>query len=119
MNPGYAVIGIYLTGENRPSLMSAKGRVIVFDTPQMAIEFMPLLGGGRITRWSEDGETAFWSPLDLRGVNRAAVLTGYDPYHLPPGAPTPSESLIRGWRHHVHWAQWWADCGGNEAKDGI
>ena len=89
MNPGYAVIGIYHAAEDRPSLMSSDGRVIVFDTPQMAVEFLPLLGGGRITQWSADGETACWSPVEPQGVNRASVLTNYDPYDMPPGAPVP------------------------------
>jgi hypothetical protein len=117
---GYAVIGVYHAGESKPSLLSGNGRVIIFDTPQMAIDFLPLLGRGRLTRWSDGGETASWLPLEREGINRASVLTGYDPYNLPPGAPVPSESPIREWRNHVHWMHWYADCGGNlvENSDG-
>lgn len=111
MNPGYAAIGIYAPGADRPALMSANGRVILFDTPAVARSFLPALGGGRRDLWAADGETVCFAPLDPRGVNRACVLTGYDPYNLPPGLPVRSEVRSREWRGHVHYAAWWRDAG--------
>lgn len=105
--PGYAVIGIYRPGQSQPSLMSHHGRVIVFDTPEMARNYLPQLGGGRPTRW-KDRDTAYWLPLQPKGVNRAVVLTDYDVYNLPPGAPIRSETRGRDWQRHVIWSQWLA-----------
>ena len=113
MAPGYAAVGIYLPGSDRPTLMSANGRVIVFDTPEVARHFLPLLGGGRPGCWDTEEETICFAPIDRDGVNRACILTGYDPYNLPPGLPVRSETRQKEWRRHVHWAHWWTDCGGN------
>ena len=89
--PAYAAIGIYQPGQTKPSLMSVQGKIVVFDHAAQARDYLPLLGGGRVTRWS-GAETAYWLPLDPNGVNRACILTGYDPYSLPPGMPVSSES---------------------------
>lgn len=118
-NPGYAVIGVYAPGSQKPTLMSANQRVIVFDTPQIAKQIMPLLGNGRICHLSKDNETATFSPLDPQGVNRAVVLTGYDPYDLPPGAPVRSETRLQEWKRHVMWSAVFSDTGQmTQRKDG-
>ena len=108
--PAYAAIGIYRPGQAKPSLMSVQGKIVVFDHAGQARDHLPLLGGGRVTRW-EGVETAYWLPLDLNGVNRACILTGYDPYNLPPGMPIQSETRSREWRGHVHAAYVFHDCG--------
>jgi len=110
-HPDYAAVGIYRSGQARPSLLSANGKVIVFDTPQMARHVLPLLGGGRIAAWDADKETVCFTPIDPQGVNRACILTGYDPYHLPAGLPLRSETRLRAWRNHVMWQHVFADCG--------
>lgn len=99
--PAHAVIGIYLAGQTRPTLMSAHGRVVVFDHAMQARQYLPLLGRGRPTRWASPDE-AYWLPLAPEGVNRACVITEYDPYNLPPGLPVRSETRGREWRDHIH-----------------
>ena len=89
--PAYAAIGIYQSGQTKPSLMSVQGKIVVFDHAAQARDYVPLLGGGRVTRWS-GGETAYWLPMEPTGVNRACILTEYDPYCLPPGMPVSSET---------------------------
>lgn len=108
--PSYAAIGIYQSGQTKPSLMSVQGKIVVFDHVAQARDYVPLLGGGRVTRW-EGGETAYWLPMELTGVNRACILTEYDPYCLPPGLPVSSETHGREWRGHVHAAYVFHDCG--------
>ena len=108
--PSYAAIGIYQPGQTKPSLMSVKGRIVVFDHPSQAADYLPLLGGGRVTQWV-DGENAFWLPLDPRGTNRACIITDYDPYGLPPGMPVPSETRGKEWKGHIHAAYVFHDCG--------
>lgn len=103
--PSYAAIGIYPPGDSKPSLLSKHNKVIVFDTPQMAKEFLPILGDGRLEHWSPDGESVSFTPILPNGVNRAVILTDYDVYNLPPGTPVRSESRLLEWRHHIHWGQ--------------
>lgn len=95
--------------------MSVEGMVVVFDHAQQAADYMPLLGGGRVTRW-QDAETAYWLPLDVNGVNRACILRDYDPYNLPPGLPVQSEAHGREWRQHIHAAYVFHDCGQMERQ---
>ncbi len=103
--PGYAVIGIFKSGNDKPSLMSYEGRVIVFDHPQQARDYLPLLGNGRITQWA-DCDTVSWMPLDPDGVNRAVIITEYDVYNLPPGHIVRSEVKSMAWVRHMPWAEW-------------
>ena len=81
--------------------MSVGGKIVVFDHAVQARQYVPLLGGGRVTRW-QDADTAYWLPLELNGVNRVCIVTDYDPYSLPPGLPVASETHGREWRGHVH-----------------
>ena len=104
-NPGYAAIGIYEYGKSHPTRMSSNNRVIVFDTPRQAFQFMPQLGEGRITRWKLNNEEAYWLPMEPGKVNRACILTGYDVYNLPPGMR--SETKMMAWRYHVPFAEWY------------
>ncbi len=113
-HPPFAAIGIYAPGQSKPSLMSARGRVIVFDHAEQARQYLPLLGGGRPTRW-QNQDNVCWLPLHIGGVNRACVLTDYDPYALPPGLPVCSETHGREWRGHVHAAHVFHDCGQMQA----
>jgi hypothetical protein len=108
--PPHAVIGIYGPGQTRPALMSSNGRVVVFDHAAQARQYLPLLGAGRPTRWSSRDEV-YWLPLDPEGINRACVITEYDPYNLPPGLPVRSETRGREWRHHIHMLYVFHDAG--------
>ena len=122
MKPAYAVMGIYLPGQTKPQIMSAKGKVILFDTREVAINFAPKLADGRIDFWEADGETVSFAPLDPKGVNRACVLTGYDPFDAPIGLNIQSadgkrvykihsEARGREWKHHVMFSHVFFDCG--------
>jgi hypothetical protein len=114
--PGYAVIAIYPPGALHPSLLSKNNKVIVFDTPAMAREFLPILGEGRICYFSGDGESVTFAPVDPKGVNRASVLTHYDVYNLPPGTPVRSETKGREWKRHIHYGQAMFEDAGQKQK---
>lgn len=122
MRPGYAVIGIFPPGGNAPQIMSVRGKIVVFDTPDIARQWMPRLGNGRVSGWDVGGDTVCFTPLDTRGVNRACVLTDYDPYQAPAGLSIPradgggvyrirSETHGREWKHHIIWSLALTDCG--------
>lgn len=89
-------------------LATDDSRVIVFDTVAQAQQYLPRLGNGRPTRW-RGPEEAFWIPGTAEeftlGVNRAVIVTEYDPYNIPAGLPILSEVRSREWRHHVHVSQ--------------
>jgi hypothetical protein len=108
--PSFAAIGIYYPGERKLSLMSVQNRVVVFDHAAQIKDYMPLLGGGRVTQW-RDAETAYWMPYNPLGINHACIVRNYDPYHLPPGMPILSEAHHREWRYHIHAAYIFHDCG--------
>ena len=84
-------------------LLATNGRVWVFDTANVARNFLPLLGNGRAVHWSKDGERCTFSPAILGEVNRCCILTGYDPYHLPAGMPVQGETRGLDWKHHIHY----------------
>lgn len=96
--------------------MSSNGRVIVFDTREVAKNFLPMLGGGRPTTWKADGESCYWLPVEKNALSRACVVTGYDPYDAPAGIPgIRSEAHGMEWRCHIMWSHWYSDCGQFEA----
>ena len=103
--PGYAVIGIYKPGKRGPQVMSHNNKIIVFDTPDVARQFIPLLGAGRMASWGLE-DHIYWHPIDPDGINHACVLTDYDVYNLPP--PFISESLYLSWKHHIIWSDWYS-----------
>jgi len=108
------VIGVWFRGEEHPTLLSANDRIIVFDTPQMARDFMPRLGGGRPTCW-KDADSAYWPILTKTGINRAVVLWNYDPYNAPNGR---AESRLHEWQHHIIWQMALANMGQINEKTG-
>lgn len=108
---GYAVVGIYPLGGGKPQLMTSHGKIVLFDTREIAQGVIPLLGAGRRYTWSADGDTITFLEVDPAGVNRAVILTEYDPYDLPPGMPVPSETRLMDWRNHVMWSYVFTDCG--------
>lgn len=110
---GYVALATYCTGSDAVRLLAAKGRIVLFDTVAIAQQFIPLLGMGRTSFWSKDGESITWMPLDPNGFNRAVILTGYDPYHTPAGMPDDIRSEARGreWKSHVMFSAAFLDCG--------
>lgn len=127
-DPGtYVVIGLYPSGAAHSAgpvdpaeaassgarLMAVDGKIVLFDTVEIAQQWIPQLGMGRQTHFSRDGETAYWTPMDPNGINRAVLLTGYNPHSLPPNMPGGilSETLGREWRHHVMWSAAFYDVG--------
>lgn len=91
----YAAVEVLSPRSGNWELMSVGGRVIVFDTAEIAWNWLPLLGGGRLH--SSDAHTRSITFLEIspRAPNRARVVSPYDP-----GEKTP-------WRRHIIWSDWW------------
>jgi len=102
-----------------PRLLAADGKVVLFETAVMARQFMPQLGGGRIPTWSNDGETLCFTPIDPKGINRVALVTGYTPHNLPVGAPVKSEVKGKEWKNHVMWFHAFYDTGTKKKPQNI
>lgn len=114
----YAVLAVKYGANTSFSLLANKGRVVVFDTPAIAKEFVRRLGQGRRTYWKRDEETAFWRPYLLDAFNEASVIVDYDPYELPPNSPVPQESMLRSWQHHILWNILWDSQFVSQNRDG-
>jgi len=107
----YVALCWYPRPKDPPRLIAANGKVVLFETVAMARQFIPQLGAGRIPRWSRDGETCTFFPLDPRGINQVAIVTGYTPHNLPAGAPVRSEVKNKPWKSHVMWFHAFYDTG--------
>ena len=104
--PPYAAIAVYHAADSNASLLcDSEQKVIIFDHAEMAKDFLPILGNGRISTWTTDGEGICFTPIDPEGINRAVVLTPYDIYNLPPGCPVLSETRSIAWKNHVIWTE--------------
>jgi hypothetical protein len=103
----YAAVGIYWADRpDTPEFLAAEGKVVLFDTAEIARQTLPRLGAGRAESWDAARETVTFSPPVSNGFNRLAVFTGYDPYDVPAGFRSKgiySEALGRDWRSHVYW----------------
>src|SRR2546421_5202166 len=95
----YAAVAVFSPRSGRWELMSDGGRVIVFDTAEVAWNWLPLLGSGR--PYSADARSLSLCFLELSSTapNCARVVMPYDPGEKAP------------WRRHVMWGEWWN--GGN------
>ncbi|HXG23700.1 MAG TPA: hypothetical protein VNJ09_04025 [Chthonomonadales bacterium] len=93
--PDYAAIAVFSPRTQRWELMSDGGRVIVFDTAEVAWNWLPLLGSGR--PYVSDVRRMSLCFLEISSVapNRARVVTPYRPDENHP------------WRRHVIWSEWW------------
>ena len=91
--PDYAAVLVVSPVSGQWELMSVKGRVVVFDTAQMAWEWLPTLGQGRISSSDEKRLSVSFLELSAFLPNRARVVT---PYAL--GEATP-------WKRHVIWTE--------------
>lgn len=116
----YVAVGWYPWGKNTCSLLSVGGKVVLFDTMQIAREFLPILGQGRMSHWSPDGETLVFTPVDPSGMNKVVLVRDYDPYNLPAQMPNGirSETKSMQWRNHIMFTHAFLDCGQHVIKDG-
>jgi len=103
----YCIVGLfYADSGDQPDFLSFEGRLVTFDTLQIAQDFLPLLGGGRLYSQDVARETFTFSPISRKSFNRAVIYTGYDPYDVPNGFRTKgvySEGHGQDWKHHVYW----------------
>ncbi|MEP6756650.1 MAG: hypothetical protein ABJA67_14185 [Chthonomonadales bacterium] len=76
--------------------MSSGGRVIVFDTAEIAWNWLPLLGGGREYRLDRQKGEIWFLELKPGHPNRAKLISPYDPGESYP------------WKRHVIWTEWWS-----------
>ena len=114
-NTTYCVLGWYPNGQSDVRLISAKGKVILCETEQHAKDCLQFMSGGRLAMWRKDH--VYYQPIEKNAINHACVITGYDPYDLPPNAPVPSETHLKGWKNHVlHWLVF-HDCGQLEVHE--
>lgn len=103
----YCAVGVYWADRpDAPELLAVEGRMVVFDTLEIARQTLPRLGGGRPEIWDAAKETVSFLPIAPTGFNRLAIITGYDPYDVPTGLRSKgilSEAHGRDWRRHVYW----------------
>jgi hypothetical protein len=91
----YAAVRVVNPRNGRWELMSSGGRVIVFDTAELAWNWLPLLGGGR--PYTADARSLCLCFLEISSAapNRAAVVSNYTPGETAP------------WQRHIIWSEWW------------
>ena len=101
MNADYAAITVFSPRSRQWELMSDRGRIIVFDTAELAWNWLPLLGGGR--PYSADARSLLLSFLEISTAapNRARVVSPYNPGETAP------------WKRHVIWSEWWGAATGD------
>ena len=99
MMPGYAAVMVFSPRSESWELMSCGGRVIVFDTAEVAWNWLPLLGSGRPYRADSRSLSLWFLEVSSTAPNRARVVTPYEPGERQP------------WRRHVIWSEWWKTGG--------
>src|ERR1051326_4352417 len=95
MRPEYAAVSVFSPVTQRWELMSDGGRVIVFDTAEVAWNWLPLLGGGGPYSADLRALTLCFAEISRMAPNRARVVSPYRPDEKQP------------WKHHVIWSEWW------------
>ena len=107
----YAALAVYWGHDvTNGSLLSDDNKIVLFDNKLVAQDFIPTMGNGRLSTWSVDGETIYFSPIDPHAINKASIVTNYDVYDLPANHPTLSEARNSpfGWKFHEMWSEWLA-----------
>lgn len=103
----YTAIGVYWADSpGTPEFLAVEGKVVLFDTLEIARQTLPRLGAGRADLWDLSREQITFVPSSPTGFNRLALFTGYDPYDVPNGFRSKgiySEAAGRDWRSHVYW----------------
>lgn len=95
--PDYAAVAVVSPITGQWELMSNGGKVIVFDTAQLAWEWLPLLGKGRLYAADSKALRIAFMELSSELPNRARVVHPYRPDEMQP------------WRRHVIWSEWWSE----------
>ena len=95
--PDYAAIEVVHPITGKWELMSSNGRVIVFDTAELAWNWLPLLGGGRTFSSDARNLSVCFHTISSAAPNRARVVTPY----------LPEESFP--WKRHMIWSEWWSE----------
>lgn len=118
---GYVAVGWQPWGKSATSLLAVGGKIVLFDTKEIARNFLPYLGQGRFESWTPDGETLTFTPMVENGINKCTLVTDYDPYNLPAQMPggIRSETRLKEWRSHIMFSHAFLDCGQHETKDGV
>lgn len=104
----YCAVALYLVGKSEPVWLHHEGKIVVFDQRINAQDVLEWMSEGRDTIWFNNNEECAYQPIDPRPgkVNRAVIVTGYDPYHLPAQHAVLSETRGKEWRRHIHWGHW-------------
>lgn len=91
--PDYAAVAVVSPVSGKWELMSVGRRVVVFDTAQMAWEWLPTLGQGRICHADERNLAVTFLEVSRVLPNRAQVISPYVPDETMP------------WKRHVIWTE--------------
>ena len=91
----YAAVAVFSPRSGTWELMSNGGRIIVFDTAEVAWNWLPLLGSGRPYSADARSLSLWFLEVSNTAPNRARVVTPYRPDENQP------------WRRHVIWTEWW------------
>ena len=95
---------------DHPEFLAVEGKILLFDTLDIARQTIPRLGSGRMERWDSDQESLTLLPelpAGSGGFNKISLFHGYDPYDVPNGFRAKgvySEAVGRDWRHHIYWS---------------
>jgi len=102
----YCILAYYWAGNPKAQFFAIDGKIVVFDTIEIARDYAPQLAPGRLPYWDVTEEICYFSPLDPQGFNRVDVVTGYDPYNVPVGFGTDygvfSEAKSMAWKYHAY-----------------
>jgi len=90
----FAAVAVVNPWTGKWELMSSSGRVIVFDTAEVAWNWLPQLGGGRPYSSDVRSLSLWFMEVSTTVPNRARVVSPYRPDEKPP------------WRRHVIWSEW-------------
>ena len=74
-------------------LMSSGGKIIVFDTAAVALEWLPLLGQGRRCHTDVARATVWFEEISTTLPNIAKVVSPYSPEERTP------------WKRHLIWTE--------------
>jgi hypothetical protein len=106
-NSRYAAVGVHWADRPQsPEFLAVEGRLVLFDTAEIARQTLPRLGAGRSESWDASQETVHFTPAVAGGFNALSIFTGYDPYDVPNGFRAKgiySEAKGLDWRRHVYW----------------
>jgi hypothetical protein len=92
----YAAVAVFSPVSRRWELMSHNGRIIVFDTAEVAWNWLQLLGSGRPYSANARSLSLCFLELSATAPNRARIISPYAPGESQP------------WRHHMIWSEWWS-----------